>query len=319
MKILIAEDDDVSRFLLKRLLEKMGHDLILTTNGLEALIAYKENDIDMAILDWMMPVMDGIELCMKIRELEKGADTPTYILMVTAKSDDNDLVHALEAGVDDFLTKPVDKMKLERRIEMGLQYQTLLKSESREKQEPYLILTEEHNIVRSMIHILDVISDKMETGVSEETMEWSISTLVTLILKIHHEKEEQYYHTFIDSITAEHVFWFSDVSESSFVTITKEHEEIESGLMALKDIFLESPLDAKSEISSLKLSLKKQTGLLLRHMYKEEKYFFPFAQKYLAEEELKNLLLKFEQIDSLIGKQSIDRKVNEIKQLLKLV
>jgi len=319
MKILIAEDDEVSRFLLGRLLEKMGHDPILTTNGQEALKAYKENDFDMAILDWMMPIMDGIELCMKIRELEEGMDTPTYIFMVTAKSDDRDMVHALEAGVDDFLTKPVDKEKLKRRIERGLLYQTLVTSENREKHVPYLILTEEHNVIRRMIHILDVIYDKLESGVSEETLKWSASTLEQLFSKIHLDKEDQYFHLFINSLTAEHDFWFSDASESSFSTITKEHKDIETGLMMLMEEISESFSDAGFEISSLKLSLKEQTGLLLRHMYKEEKYFFPFVQKYLADDDQMKLLLKFEEIDSAIGKQYINRIVNEITQLLKLV
>ena len=319
MKILIAEDDDVSRFLLERLLEKRGHDLISAANGLEALKAYKENDVDMAILDWMMPEMDGIELCMKIRELEEGTDTPTYIFMVTAKSDDKDLVHALEAGVDDFLTKPVDRKKLENRIERGLLYQSLLKSENREKQEPHLILTEEHDVVRSLIHILDVISDKLESGVSQETLEWSASTLNLLISKIHHGKEDQYFHLFINSLTAEHDFWFSDASESSFGTITNEHKDIESAFMVLKEEISEYFSDAKLESSSLKLFIKEQTGLLLRHMYKEEKYFFPFVQKYLAKEDQMKLLLKFEEIDSVIGKQYIERIVNEITQLLKVV
>ena len=116
MKILIAEDDDVSRLLLERLLEKMGHELISTTNGREAFEAYQKNDFDMAILDWMMPEMDGIELCMKIRELEEGTATPTFIFMVTARSDAKDMLHALTIGVDDFLTKPVDKKMLEHRI-----------------------------------------------------------------------------------------------------------------------------------------------------------------------------------------------------------
>ena len=113
MKILIAEDDDVSRLLLERLLEKMGHELISTTNGREALEAYQENDIDMAILDWMMPKMDGIELCHKIREIEEGKDTPTFIFMVTSQVRCQRHAACLTIGVDDFLTKPVDKKMLE--------------------------------------------------------------------------------------------------------------------------------------------------------------------------------------------------------------
>jgi CheY-like chemotaxis protein len=319
MKILIAEDDDVSRLLLERLLEKMGHELISTINGREALEAYQENDIDMAILDWMMPEMDGIELCMKIRELEEGTHTPTFIFMITARSDAKDMLHALTIGVDDFLTKPVDKKLLEHRIKRGLKYQNFLKLENKSRHEPYLVLTEEHNILRSMIHIFDVIYDELDLGVSDPVLDWSISTLATLSLELHQEKEQHYFKSFINSLTTEHVDWFSTISESSFVNIIEEHEDIESLMMDLQGHISQYSLNRDSAISSLKSSIKSYTGLLLRHMYREEKLFFPFAQKYLTEDNEMELRVEFEHIDNMIGIKKISDIIGDIAKLLNLV
>jgi DNA-binding response OmpR family regulator len=319
MKILIAEDDDVSRLLLERLLEKMGHELISTTNGREALDAYKENDFDMAILDWMMPEMDGIELCIKIREIEEGTDTPTFIFMVTARSDAKDMLHALTNGVDDFLTKPVDKKMLEHRIKRGLKYQNFLKLENKSRQEPYLVLTEEHNVLRSLIHIFDVILDELDLGISEHVLNWAISTLATLTLELHQEKEELYFKSFINSLTSEHVDWFGTISESSFVNIIEEHEDIESCMLDLQGHISRYSMDGESAISSLKSSIKTYTGLLLRHMYREEKIFFPFAQKYLTEDNEMELRVEFEHITNMIGKKKIDNCIGDITKLLNLV
>jgi DNA-binding response OmpR family regulator len=319
LKILIAEDDDVSRLLLERLLEKMGHELISTTNGLEGLKAFQDNEIDMAILDWMMPEMDGIELCMKIRELEEGTETPTFIFMITARSDAKDMLHALTIGVDDFLTKPVDKKMLEHRIKRGLKYQNFLKLDSKSKQEPYIVLTEEHDVLRSLIHIFDVIYDKLETGVSEQALDWSVSTLATLTLRLHQNKEEQYFHSFINAVTSEHVDWFGNLSESSFVTLTEEHDDLESSMMNLQGQISRYSLEGNLAISSLKSSIKSYTGILLRHMSREEKLFFPFAQKYLTGDDLMDLRVKFEQIDKIIGKKKIDDSINEISMLLNLI
>lgn len=319
MKILIAEDDDVSRLLLERLLEKMGHEVISTTNGQEGLDAYRENDIDMAILDWMMPEMDGIELCLKIREIEEGAESPTFIFMVTARSDAKDMLHALTSGVDDFLTKPVDKKMLEHRIKRGLMYQNFVKLENKSKHDPFLILTEEHNVLRSLIHIFDVIYDELDSGISDEILNWAITTLATLKLELHQGKEERYFKSFLNSLTSEHVDWFSNISESSFVDIIDEHEDIESCMMDLQGFISRYSINSESAVSSVKLTLKSYTSLLLKHMYREEKLFFPFAQKYITKDDEMELRVEFEHIDNMIGRTKIDSIYGDITKLLNIV
>ena len=118
MKILIAEDDGTSRLLLETTLKKWGHEVVSTRDGNEAWTAIKAEDApQLAILDWMMPETDGLELCQRIR-----ADSSlqgTYVIMLTARDSSSDLVEGLEAGADDYATKPVVRRELQARIEVG--------------------------------------------------------------------------------------------------------------------------------------------------------------------------------------------------------
>ncbi len=119
MRILIAEDDLTSRTALSVFLRKSGHAVVESTNGVEAWEAMQKDDAPkMAIVDWMMPEMDGLELCERIRTAE--TTEPPYIIMLTVKSDNKDIVRALNAGADDYVTKPYDREELEARINVGI-------------------------------------------------------------------------------------------------------------------------------------------------------------------------------------------------------
>ena len=118
MRILIAEDDFVSRKVMIALLQKQGYEVLLTVNGAEAWAAMQQPDAPkLAILDWMMPEMDGIEACRCIRRLE--TDQPPYIIMLTSKDEKSNIITGLEAGANDYLTKPYDAGELRARIEVG--------------------------------------------------------------------------------------------------------------------------------------------------------------------------------------------------------
>ena len=128
MKILIAEDDITSRSLLKVLLTKRGHEVVATENGAEAWQAMQQPDAPpLAILDWLMPEMDGIDVCRRVRALE--TDRPPYIIMLTTKGEKTDIVAGLEAGADDYLPTPYDSGELHARIDVGrrlIDMQTIL-------------------------------------------------------------------------------------------------------------------------------------------------------------------------------------------------
>ena len=118
MRILIAEDDPVTRKVLEAMLIKMGHDVVVTCNGEEAWQAYLDiNTPKLAILDWIMPEMDGLELCQKIRN--KPGELPIYIIMLTVKGQKQDIVEGLNNGADDYVTKPFNHDELSARIQAG--------------------------------------------------------------------------------------------------------------------------------------------------------------------------------------------------------
>ena len=119
IRILIAEDDPVSRRVLEVFLLKRGFEVITATNGTDALeILEKEGAPRLALLDWMMPGMEGIQVCQKVRE--RNSQAYVYILLLTARSQKEDLLRGLESGGDDYLTKPFDPQELHARLRVGM-------------------------------------------------------------------------------------------------------------------------------------------------------------------------------------------------------
>ena len=117
-RILVAEDDPMFRRLLEGWLKQWGHDVTVVNNGAVAwAILQKEQPPDLLILDWMMPEIDGLELCRRIRADQRSAYR--YILLITAKDARQDLVSGFEAGADDYLTKPFDRAELRVRLRVG--------------------------------------------------------------------------------------------------------------------------------------------------------------------------------------------------------
>jgi CheY-like chemotaxis protein len=118
MKVLIAEDERVSRRLLELTLTGWGHEVIVTEQGAEAwAVLEREDPPSLAILDWMMPGMDGIEICRRARQRKDAP--PTYIILLTAKSSQANIVEGLIAGADDYVTKPFDRDELRARVNVG--------------------------------------------------------------------------------------------------------------------------------------------------------------------------------------------------------
>ncbi len=118
MKILIAEDDYTSRLMLQVILEKWKYKVVTAENGNEAwdLLQEKEQP-QIAILDWEMPEMDGLEVCQKARALDR--ENPIYIIMLTGRNTTNDIVYGLDAGADDYITKPFDENELRARVRVA--------------------------------------------------------------------------------------------------------------------------------------------------------------------------------------------------------
>jgi phosphoserine phosphatase RsbU/P len=119
VKVLIAEDDTVSRRLLETMLTRWGYEVVVTCDGAAAWEALQSQDAPaLAILDWMMPGMDGIEVCRRVRSIPTA--TPPYLILLTAKGRREDIVTGLQAGANDYVTKPPDREELRARMQVGI-------------------------------------------------------------------------------------------------------------------------------------------------------------------------------------------------------
>lgn len=121
IKVLIAEDNAVSANILKKNITDWGYEVILARDGEEAWLALNKEEIKLAVLDWMMPGVSGIQLCQKIRENnhEDGNQDYTYIILLTAKDEQKDLIKGFSAGADDYITKPFQHLELKARLTTG--------------------------------------------------------------------------------------------------------------------------------------------------------------------------------------------------------
>jgi len=118
MKILIAEDDHVSRLVLQRSLESWGHEVFVTCEGQAAWDVLQGDDAPkLAILDWMMPGLDGVEICRRVRTLDRTE--PTYLILLTAKGQAEDIASGLDSGANDYVRKPFNRLELRSRVRVG--------------------------------------------------------------------------------------------------------------------------------------------------------------------------------------------------------
>ncbi len=117
MKILVAEDQPTAALFLSRILERMGHQVVLASDGEKAWRVLREGDAPLLISDWMMPNLDGLELSRRIRAV--GGERYIYIILLTSMDRREDRLKALRAGADDFLIKPPDPDELALRLEIA--------------------------------------------------------------------------------------------------------------------------------------------------------------------------------------------------------
>jgi len=118
MKVLVAEDDAVSRRLLEVLLQRWGYEVVTCNDGQHAWQELQEADPPrLLVLDWMMPGIDGLELCRRLRR--QHDEDYFYIVILTAREELADIVTGLDAGADDYITKPFDQSELRSRLRAG--------------------------------------------------------------------------------------------------------------------------------------------------------------------------------------------------------
>jgi len=165
MKILIADDESVPRRVLEKQLTNWGHEVMVAKDGREALQLFQQHDHKMIITDWMMPFLDGPQLCMEIRKLETDSDSPSFIILLTGKTSSEDLARGLASGANDFISKPFQQLELEARMRNGERILSLQAQLSRQKEEALQLartdsLTQLMNR-RAMLDIMRLDEDRM--------------------------------------------------------------------------------------------------------------------------------------------------------------
>lgn len=116
MRIVIAEDDLVSRKLIERAVTNLGHSCMTAEDGEEAWKLIQDHQPDAVISDWMMPRLDGLGLCRRVRTYEEEHGGYTYFVLLTSLSEQTDRLRGMQAGADDYLTKPLDPDELQLRL-----------------------------------------------------------------------------------------------------------------------------------------------------------------------------------------------------------
>ncbi len=175
MKVLVAEDDRVSRRLLTRAVSGWGYQVVEAIDGDQAWEILQQDEAPpLVIMDWEMPGWDGVEICRHVRQLHR--EPYTYILLLTARKDQQDIIDGLQAGADDYITKPFDKHELEVRLRTGKRIIKLQKEliEARER----LRIMARHDPLTGLYN-RGAIFEQLQTEISRARRS---STCLTIVL-----------------------------------------------------------------------------------------------------------------------------------------
>lgn len=164
-RILIVEDEAVSRHRLKATLGLLGYELTVCENGEQAWEAQLADPHAVIVTDWIMPKLSGLDLCRRIREREReGSDSYTYVILLTGK--DSGLVEGMEAGADDFIAKPFDMDELRVRLEAGVRLILLKRALTRRVEELEAAMT----LVKRLEGLLPICS--YCKNIRDEEQDW---------------------------------------------------------------------------------------------------------------------------------------------------
>ncbi|MEA3385831.1 MAG: diguanylate cyclase [Thermodesulfobacteriota bacterium] len=202
MKILIAEDEKISRMVLANALANNGYEVLQAHDGQEAwdIFQKEKEDIYIAILDWQMPRMDGIELCQKIKDA--SLSHYVYVIFLTGKKDIDSIVEGLERGADDYLPKPFDKRELLSRLKVGMrliEFENALR-EANEKLHTLAITDDLTGISNRR-----AVFERMKYEISRASREYSPFCLIMMDIDHFKKVNDTYGHSTGDKVLIETV------------------------------------------------------------------------------------------------------------------
>ncbi len=176
MKVMIVDDDPTTRQFLQTLVSRSGHEVLLASDGAEAIELAARNRPDIILADWMMPRISGVELCAHFRSAGPGQPY-TFIILLTARDDSEDVVEGLNAGADDYIIKPFNAAELLARIRTGeriVRLETILRRRNEELEQSLLTIRRLKGLLPICMFCKRVRNDQdywqqLETYIHEQT------------------------------------------------------------------------------------------------------------------------------------------------------
>ncbi|MFO7791414.1 MAG: response regulator [Candidatus Saliniplasma sp.] len=310
MKILIADENRATRSLIENEMKTGGHKVEKREDEKGLIETLKGEEFDILFLSWTLPGKSGLELTKRIRKGIKGKK-PYIILMSPEDKESVELIDSLEAGVNDFLVKPVNEELIKSRMKKA---KIALDIEERQLTiKPLDTLKEEHGLLRRMADIVEVVHFQIKKDVPEKTLNWIGSSSLVLEKEVHHKKENLYLISFVENAMEEQgespksrLF-----SRASLKQIEEEHKELEKMVMDLQQKVADYN-DGEVHPKDIRDHLKKYKELLRNHLVREEKYLFPLSAKYMDKDTSMELMQKFDDIDTKVGKEKLEKIEREM-------
>lgn len=250
-RVLVVDDDPVQRKILTSLLERWGYVVETADDGEAAVTWLEANPVEIAVVDWMMPRMDGLELCRRIRARR---DQPyIYILLLTARTQRDDVIQGLEAGADDYLTKPVHHGELSVRVKTGkriidLQRQLLATQEE-------LRIQATHDALTGLLN-RGALFDALDREYSRSQRQRSYLSLIMIDLDHFKQINDQWGHMVGDEVLRQAARRIAGACRGydlvgryggeEFLVVAPGHDGESAQLLAerLRGLFASQPIDA---------------------------------------------------------------------------
>jgi CheY-like chemotaxis protein len=236
-KILLvgSDKDDLKR--LRQAVKPANLNAVEATSGSAALRKFeKDEEIGLVLVTGRIRDVRGGTLSKDLRELAGQGNRHVYIIMVTEGGKREDMLGALEAGVDDFLAEPFDEETFVARVEIGFDLLDGLTHGASRYERHSLVeaLLEEHKVLYEIIGLLAFVEQNLEKGIPKSITEWCLSTAFLMDFEVHVAKETAYIDKFQESVAKTQAEWFADISRESFKNLQGQHEYLQGLANELK-------------------------------------------------------------------------------------